>query len=208
MKQKNKKPAIIFISVVVFLVLVIALYYTIAGFMIKDGIKYIIGGKIYLYPPDYESNIFENEKYLELDRQIKYSDGFGTWVISDNNGICTNDNVEKFLVGYISCLQNADIANLKAYYSDNCFKELKLPSRITMQKIYEPIFTEVKKELIRENDQEFYRYDIKVEYKIMRNDGTFRSDIASDSIKPQNFIIEERNETVKIIQVVNYVIPQ
>ena len=77
-----------------------------------------------------------------------------------------------------------------------------------MQKIYEPIFTEVKKELIRENDQEFYRYDIKVEYKIMRNDGTFRSDIASDSIKPQNFIIEERNETVKIIQVVNYVIPQ
>ncbi len=204
-KTKNKKPALIFVAIIVSLVIVALSLYAVLSFFSQNG-KPSTSGDVFLYEPDYDAQIMTEEEYLIEDRSVKYSDGIGTWPIYDDDGIYTDDSVQKFLIDYIQKLVSGDAAGLRVMYSEELIAELDIPDRITQQRVYESLFTEISKREAEDNGVIYFTYEFKVEYKIMRNDGTFRSDLASDSIKGQYFTIEHRGTDIRITQVVEYAI--
>ena len=205
-EKRKKKPAVIFISVIGCVVVVVSMVYLILYLISRNNIPKT-AGDVFLYEPDYNAQIMTEEDYLIKDRRISYSDGFGTWPIYDENGVYhTSDEVQLFLIEYINDLIKGDAAGLKAKYSDELVKKLKLPDKMTQQRIYETKLTELSKKEITENGNTYFEYEFKIDYKIMRNDGTFRVDLASDSVKGQYFTIMQTDGEIIITKVVEYAI--
>ena len=204
--KNKKKPAIIFISILCAVVVIITIVYVVLYFVSKNNMPKT-AGDVFLYEPDYNAQIMTEEQYLIKDRRISYCDGFGTWYIYDENGnYSTSDDVQLFLIEYVNDLVAGDATALKAKYSSELVTKLKLPDRMTQQRIYETKLTELSKKEINQNGEIYFEYEYKIEYKIMRNDGTFRVDLASDSVKGQYFTIEQREENITITKVVEYAV--
>ena len=205
MKNILKQPIKLFVVLIgIILAVIIAVY--IILFSMSNNNRHSTIGDVFLYEPDYDAQIMTEEEYLILDRSVRYSDGIGDWPISDPNGVYTSDTVQLFLIDYIDDLVRGDASSLRAKYSKQVLDELNIPTRITQQRVYETKFTEISKKEITEKGETFFRYEFRAEYKIMRNDGTFRPDLASDSIKGQYLTIEMRRDSVMITQVVEYAV--
>ena len=205
MKERRKKPVAIFMVLIgIIMILLVALY--IILYFISNNNRPSTVGDVYLYEPDYNAQIMTEEEYLLLDRRVHYSDGVGNWPISNDSDVYTGDAVQLFLIDYIDDLVRGDAESLRSKYSAEVIKALNIPDRFTQQRVYDIMFTEKSRKEITEYGETFFRYEFKAEYKIMRNDGTFRRDLASDSIKGQYLTIEMRSDSILITQVVEYVV--
>ena len=204
MKNKSKKTAVVFVILLSVLVGISGILYLILE-LASSSEQPSTSGKVFLYKADFDAEIMTEENYLILDRSIKYSDGVGTWAIADDKNTYATDDVQLFLIEYIRALVAGDAEKLKGMYSENVVKELNIPDRITQQRVYHTVFTEISMTTVDDSDEKFFRYEIKAEYKIMKNDGTFRMDLASDAIKAQYFVIDLKKDSCEIIQVVEYV---
>lgn len=203
--MKNKKPAIIFLTTIsIILVLFISIYCVLCYYSEKN--KPNTQGDVDLFTPDWTADILSEDEYIALDRNIRYSDGFGTWPILDGGVYETKDAVQLFLISYIQDLINGDGVQLRSKYSDSVITALNIPSSFTKQRVYEALFTELSKKERNTNGKITFEYEFKVEYKIMKNDGTFRADLASDSVKGQYFTVLQDEEDIRIIKVVEYAV--
>ena len=203
--MKNKRPAVIFLLVITIALVLLLLVYG-ALYFFSEIKRPNTSAGVDLYPPDWNADILSEEEYLILDRSISYSDGFGTWHILDGDVYDTKDPVQLFLISYIQDLINGDATNLRAKYSESVIKALKIPTSFTKQRVYESKFTEISKNEINRDGKISFEYEFKIEYKIMKNDGTFRSDLSSDSIKGQYFTILQNDENIQISKVVEYAV--
>ena len=205
MNNRKKKPIVIFMVLIGIILSIIVAVYIILFLVSKNNHPSTVGD-VFLYEPDYDAQILSEEEYLLLDRSVKYSDGIGNWPISDQNGVSTGDTVQLFLIDYIDDLVRGDAESLREKYSQRVIDELNIPSRMTQQRVYDIMFTEMSRKEVKEKGEIYFRYEFKAEYKIMRNDGTFRRDLASDSIKGQYLTIEQHADRVLITQVVDYAV--
>ena len=112
------------------------------------------------------------------------------------------------MIDYINDLVNGDAQSLRSKYTPAVIKELSIPDKFTQQRVYEALFTELKRQEVSEKGEIYFKYEFKAEYKIQRNDGTFRHDLASDSVKGQYLNIEyhPNNDSIQITQVVEYAV--
>ena len=203
--MRNKKPAILLLIIIAAaLFILVSLYFGLYYF--SEVNRPGTSGDVHLYEPDWSADILSEEEYIVLDRNVRYSDGFGTWPILDGEVYYTKDAVQLFLISYIQDLVSGDCSSLRDKYSDSVIKALNIPQNFTKQRVYESLFTEISKKEINTNGKITFEYEFKVEYKIMKNDGTFRSDLASDSIKGQYFTILQDGDDIKIIKVVEYAV--
>jgi len=201
--MKNRKPAIIFIICVLLIGIVSLCVIVISDFINRDP-EVPLKGNVFLYNPDFNSDIMNEEEYVSLDRTIRFTDGAVTYDIAGDNYVNAANECQVFLVEYIRALVAGDGEKLQSMYSSELIKELEIPKIITEQRIYDCLFSHISIEEVKENGERFYRYEVKVEYKIMRNDGTFRDDLASDSIKPQIFVVDDRADGCVISKVVQF----
>ncbi len=149
-------------------------------------VQYVYDGsgvhRVSLYEPDWTSDIFENQAYLDLNRYIAYVEGGMTVTITDGNFGAYGEGVA-FFADYIDALQNGDADRLNAFYSDAYREENGEFGPITMQKLYN-IRVEYLSSVTDDGNRSTKWY-YKLTYMIMENDGTFRPDIPSDAEKPQ-----------------------
>ena len=206
MNVKNKKIALsIFISILVIGVVSALLLYLLSDRQDLSDVK--TKGDVFLYNPDFNSDIMNEEEYLIKDRSIKYSDGFGTWDIFNGKDVLTDIKIDLFLIDYINTLVAGDGEKLLGMYSQEVVKALKLSDMITEQRIYETVFTEISAREVNDDTGSYFLYEFKAEYKIMRNDGTFRNDVSSNAVKAQYLTITKRGDDCLITGVVEYAIP-
>ena len=111
-----------------------------------------------------------------------------------------------FLIDYIQNLVDGDSSALYSKYSASVAKELKISQKFTKQRVYDSLFTERSKRELEKDGRIVFEYEFKVEYKIMKNDGTFRSDLASDSVKGQYFTILHDGDDITITGEVEYAV--
>ena len=149
------------------------------------GVKEAETSKIRLVEPDYEENIFENESYMEKNRAIMYTDGGITSMISSS--LNEYGFIGEFFLSYFDTVVNGDVAAYSLFLTES-YKEdknNKIPDMFTMQMIYD---IEIERTSETKFDSGEYegttRYTFKVAYKIMRNNGTFRADMPSDTAVP------------------------
>ena len=154
---------------------------------------------ILFYPIDYDYDIMKDKEYLGLDRKIYYyadKTQLGTMLELDDSNrdkqargvVLLCDMVESIIMG------DADAYN--ACFSDYYFehKGVEPDPGFTMTQLYEIKITNFGEQKITDKKLGTYtEYHFVLEYKIHKNNSTFRNDIGSDGSAATYIIITDRN---------------
>lgn len=152
--------------------------------------------------PDYSYDITLDADYMAEDRRVWVNDGVLSAPIDDED--YSDNQLYIFFQNYFTALQTGDIAALKDCYSDEALSILKLPNRLSMQRVYDIMLHFQYSE--RKTDQSGIVYEehvYKFEYKIMKNDGVFRRDLQSDAVRPQYITIKMYFDKIYISNVIS-----
>lgn len=182
------------------------------GLLLLLGILYLVDYIIHLPPkerelnpwlffePDYDKNIYEDEAYMALNRNI-YFDYMGF------ERAITEENVEDYpdkgavaaamFIDYFECVINGDYENYSSFFTEKCLNDrrFQLPEKFTMQALYD-IKVSIKHSPKIEGDVRTEVYE--VSYRIFENNGTFRKDIYPDEARTLVFAVEIIDGEAKI----------
>lgn len=150
------------------------------------------------YPSEYDVDITKDEKYMQLNRYIQYTDGAETYTITDEDYAKYGKPVE-FFAEYFEIVRRGDTEAYNDLFTDHYYETNEPYYRFATQKIYDISL----QKLSEENSGDKYAFN--VTYKIYRNDGTFRNDIDSDGSKTLYFELVNENGVLKIDRITNYV---
>ncbi len=152
--------------------------------------------RIDLWEPDFETDIFTLDRWLEKNRYITYSENGASIIITDGKYAEYGYTVA-FLAEYFDTLMHGDAEALNGFYADSYFDSQERYESITMQKIYDICI-----EFIKATDSyTSTEYVYKVSYKILENDGTFRDDMPSDAERPQFYTVADYGSVIEILSV-------
>ena len=158
----------------------------------------------FLYDPDYDSNIYENEAYMSMNRTISYTEGAMTTIITEENN--EFGALGQFFLTYFGALEDGDAQRFNSLFTDAYFAEEDNEpyERFTMQKIHDIEITMTSSYAFEEGSEYegITRYTFKFSYLIMRNDGTFRRDMPSNAAVPQILEVLYDGESYKINSVI------
>lgn len=143
------------------------------------------GTKLYLYPPDWDTDIYTVEEYMELKRDIVYSpDGLQFITLDPGSYYEYGGYGLIFMTNYIQTIIAGDHERLNAMFADEYWDtrdhENKKPQKyqaFPKQKLFN-----VKIVKYQYNDPKYDNTNVDdhyyiVSYSIYRNDGMFRNDI-------------------------------
>jgi hypothetical protein len=145
------------------------------------------------YEPDYEEDIFQDEKYMSLinDGFLSYDNG------SNSISQIYADNTDQFgeqvelLAKLVYSIQNGDDATYNSFFSEEYLSKNGKKENFTMQKIYDATITYYSTENVSDRNGNYTKYIYKLKYRIYQNNGTFRQDIDEDA-KTQYIVITDR----------------
>ena len=193
--KKKKKRRLIIVLVVV--TLLAALSWVLTAFpdlfagKKKDpsvGTMYSDRNISYLfYESDYELDPTEDEEYMGLDRQLWYKNGNLAvgGELEESAWVDYNDAVA-FFARYFRTAIAGDAETYNTFFTDRYYRDAKPYERFAPQMIYD-IHVEQLSETVNSDGSTVWMFN--VEYKIHRNDGTFRNDIPSDGSKKLLFTL-------------------
>lgn len=151
------------------------------------------------YPADYDENIYNDKEYIEkIENGFIYYTDFSnniTLGIERDNAAEYGDEVA-FMVDYVYSIIEGDRAKYNGFFSDAYYENNDKHGEFTMQKLYDVNITKESSEQITENGN-YTKYIFVVEYKIFKNNGTFRNDIGNGS-KKQYITVTDRTGELEI----------
>ena len=154
------------------------------------------------YPTDYNLDVTADEVYMGLDRYVYFKNGNETIAITDGDYAAYNPAVE-FFGTYFETVIAGDAETYNTFFSDLYYETNKPYVQFAPQMLYD-----IRIEMLSNDPQNdgTVLYAFNVEYKIHRNDGTFRNDIDSDASKKLYFeLYEDKEGVVKIDRITYYV---
>jgi len=207
-KQKEKRKKILLIVVCVIVGIFIVFGLTV---LILSGINNILKSQSeakyeaantrrYSYPePDYDLNIFEDERYMAMDRSVWVSDGVARTVIKDGN----LDNYEpevQFMYNVINMIIAGDYVGYNKIFTDSYIKKAgdDLRERFTMQQLYNIELEIIDYETNKSKD--ITESVIAVSYMIRNNNGTFRNDLDynEEAIRTVVYMLTTTGSDIKV----------
>lgn len=193
LKKIAKIAAIAFISVIV----VFVILYVVSFFLKKSDVGEPNTSGIYFYEADYNLNIFEDKKYMSSDRSVYYFEyGSGEPITSEN----INDLPEaaKFFEEYFRIVINGEYEKYPLLFTEKYKQYNKIPQPFTKQKVYDIQVELTDQQTVNEDGKEILANIYTVRYKIKDNNGTFRSDIGSNTNKPLIFVLYKSGDSFLI----------
>ena len=152
--------------------------------------------------PDYSYDITADSDYMVEDRRVWVSDGALSAPIDDED--YSDNQLYIFFEKYFTALQTGDVASLKECYSPELISTLKLPNKLSMQRVYDIMLHYQSSEYKTDPTGIVYEELVyKFEYKIMKNDGVFRRDLESDAIRAQYVTIRVYFDNIYISEVIS-----
>lgn len=148
------------------------------------------------YPADFDENIFEDEKYIELIENgfIYYTDeSMGITLGIERETAINHGSDIQFMVEYVYTIINGEADKYNSYFSETYYKTHDEHGPYTMQKLYDVNITKLAE--IQETDKKgvaYTRYEFSLTYRIYENNGTFRNDIG-DGYKVQNISVSKKD---------------
>lgn len=216
-KRMKKRIIIVFLAMILFAVI----YFTVSSIITQVKEKQeeetsYRPNTIIFYEADYEYNIMKDKDYLDLDRRPYLCDeANGVTVSVEEDQLDKQDEGFRLLYDMVQCIIRGDHEGYNALFSENYYAvEDNIPEDgFTMQQVYDIKFT--KKRISEHTDGgiNYTQYEYEVEYKIRKNNGTFRTDIGSDAARTQYFVISDSTkvdgeQTVLIDRILGYNVKQ
>lgn len=149
------------------------------------------------YPADYNEDITEDAEYMQKNRYISYQKGGDTYIITDGDYSGYDSTVE-FFARYFDTVKNGNYKEYDSYFTDKYFEEQSNKEIFTPQKLYD-IVVKFKGTSSVDGAVSYIYY---VDYKIFKNNGTFRNDIESDSSRTlvyELYVYEDGNILINYI---------
>lgn len=139
------------------------------------------------YAADYTENILENKDYARFDRSVMYLEYGSGESLSEAN--CKTLGVaSEFFYRYFEAIIGGDAQAYRALLTEEYIRKNQPPERFTMQMLYDiRVNMEQYPSSATYQDQTVTAYYFSVQYKIYRNNGTFRRDIGSNQSKTLYF---------------------
>lgn len=159
---------------------------------------------------DYDYDIMQDTEYLELDRYIYYKDArTNETIILLDHEIDGYGPAMVTLKAMIDAIIAGDHEAYNALFSDTYYAtdEARQPEPpFTMQQVYDILITRVEvTDIVDEEFGKYTQYEYTVEYKIHKNNGTFRTDLGHDDSRKQYFILSDSTDSqVLIDQILGY----
>lgn len=181
MKNKKTKKIIIIICVsVVGLLLIFASAAGIISLLGRVDTTNLTGkNDVSFASADYDENVFEDEKYASKNRNVFFEyDGYAEYITAENH--LTFSVGGQLFYNYFDCVINGNYSYYPSFFSDSFLSSSVLPEKFTMQKLYDISVTLEARESYEDGFLETYS----VRYRIMDNNGTFRSDLENDTVIP------------------------
>jgi len=203
MKKEVSKKRIIIYSIVAIL-LICAAFFSLWFFLIRDEGNE--NDHIFYYPVNENENIFENKVYKDYVRDLKFGNAHELQLFNYENDYVDASAECKFFLDYFKTVICGEYENYPSYFVDDYFKESPAP-QFTMQMIYDPyvVINSVTEEEIDGEVVKLYNYH--VEYRIFRNNGTFRQGVASNVAVPQIYqLIKTDDESYRIYRILDVVV--
>lgn len=141
-----------------------------------------------------EEELRKDERYLGYDKTIHYYDPRTGVTVGIENGDYKDygECVER-LADLIAVMMAGDADGYNAFFSDLYFESNEPQGAFSMQKIYDIKVSPYSEEEKKTADGGSYtEYIYALDYKIRKNNGTLRPDLASDGIRTQYILITDR----------------
>ncbi len=162
---------------------------------------------IFLFNPDYEEDIFEDEAYLDLNRSILYTDGALSIYLANETDCANTGKAAIFFGEYFDAIIMGDHRRYNTCFTEAYREENGEKTRFTMQKLYDMEVIKLTEYRIHEGTPEQTTvYEFQVSYRIRRNNGTFRDDLESGAARPQIYQLYQldRTEEIRIQSISEY----
>lgn len=156
------------------------------------------------YPSDYEKDIFADPEYLGLNRYITVVDGPLAITVTDGDFGSHGEVVAFLAEKYIDSIIKGDAETYNSCFSEKYYQDNEPLERFTMQQLHNITLTLEDTEKIEDGEGEYMLYGYRVEYMIHCNNGSFRYDLHSDSIRPQYLVISDRTGEYLIDKVITF----
>ncbi len=150
------------------------------------------------YPANFEENILEDSDYAKYISEgfIKYADSnTGLTEGIDNNSSKTYSASTQLMVDLIYDIIEGDYKSYNEYFNEEYYKHREPKQAFTMQRLYDVRLTYMGEE--KSEDDNYTKFLYCLEYRIDKNNGTFRKDIG-DGSKKQYFTLVSSSGTIKI----------
>ncbi len=194
---KSKQKLILIIAAILgVMLLMLGAILLIERFVLSDR-NAPADGKYEFYPP-YNGDIQENEAYLELDRQVYYCNdpsGYGVTESIDPTKKEDYPPEVMFLYDYLQAVIAGDAEAYRLCHNAAFLKKQELPAAFYPQMLHRMELRFMNE--VKEGNDRLVTY--RVSYLIFQNDGSFRRDIDSETMRPQDITLRiSANGTVAI----------
>ena len=161
--------------------------------------------EIFLYTPDWDTDISTLAAYQALVNDIIYSpDGANTIAVDKNTYVSVGGNGLKFMAEYVDTIISGDHEKLNSMFTEDYFKDHKKYSAFPQQKLFEIRITKYSYSSPEYQDSTTSDLYYIISYRIYRNDGLFRNDIDDSCELPQLIkVLRYPDGTMKIDDVIN-----
>ncbi len=196
-KHKTKKQKATILIIMAALIAFVALYFIITSIDFSDLFDKNEPSDndhyIYFYPESLSEDIFEDEKYMQLDRSINLCKDGWSKTIQNIDEASKEGPAFNLIYNMLEYINKGYKDAYNSCFSTEYFKYVEPQGRFTQQKIYNITVTEVAVRDQKDDNGVIYtEYYYTVEYMIRHNNGTLRNDMGSDCIKTQHLILSER----------------
>lgn len=200
-----KKRRIIFgFGLIIILLALLGIVYLILGLITGWGKNNKIDYEF--YTPDYNYNIFDDEEYLAKNLFMTYTSETGeSYTITDENYI-KHGVGPVFFDNFFKILQYGEHEAYNDLFTAEYYKSNKKIGNFTMQRVYNKQVAFISESIQNEGEADEYSIlTYRVNYCIMKNDGTFRTDIGSDMSRTQYFVLyyDKNNTEMKINSIIS-----
>ncbi len=139
------------------------------------------------FSADYSQNIFEDEAYMHLNRAVTYKQYDSGEPLTEENhkdlGVAS-----EFFYHFFDNVIKGDYTAYHQMLTESYLKDDEVPQRFTMQMLYDIEVNQVQTPgTASYKGEEVTVYFFEVKYKIYRNNGTFRNDVASNKSTTQYY---------------------
>ncbi len=162
--------------------------------------------QIDFYEPDYETDIFTYEPWLALDRTVYFHDGGQTLPLDQIDNLEEMNPAALLFYRAFQALTAGDAAALRELFAPEAPARKNLPETFTMQKVYDISVEWIDAQKITEKGHPYegrILYSYKVNYAILRNDGTYRKDMGSDERVPHIVQLVGGEDSVQFYQILS-----
>ena len=191
----KKKLIIVLISIVALIVVLFAISFAIDKYYDKKESADNAPIDYDFYPADFDEYIYNDADYSNLIENgfISYKDNStGLTLGIDRDSAAEHGEEAEFMMNLLYSIIDGDAARYNSFFSEAYYENNDKHGEFTMQKLYDVTIIKESSETVSEQGSDYTKYTFVLEYKILKNNGTFRNDIG-DGSKKQYITVTDRD---------------